>query len=84
MLVIIVLFCDLQNETAHKKKTKLRMRKKLFGDFGLDLSCLWYRTINNLSQIYSRSIFEMHTAPGTCLLYAPGAVSFSNMILEHV
>ena len=38
---------------------------------------------NCLSQICSRTIFEMHTA-GVCLLYAPGAVSFSNMVLQHI
>ena len=26
----------------------------------------------------------MHTAPGVCLLYAPGAVCFTNMVLEHI
>ena len=26
----------------------------------------------------------MHTAPGACLLYTPGAVCFSYMVLEHV
>ena len=26
----------------------------------------------------------MHTAPGACLLYAPGAACFSNMVLEHI
>ena len=26
----------------------------------------------------------MHTAPGACLLYASGAVCFSNMVLEHI
>ena len=36
------------------------------------------------SQIYSRTIFEMHTAPGTFLLYAPGAVYISNMVLAHI
>ena len=37
-----------------------------------------------LSQIYSRTIiFEMHTAPEACLLYAPEAVCISNMVLEH-
>ena len=25
----------------------------------------------------------MHAAPGACLLFAPGAVCFSNMVLEH-
>ena len=25
----------------------------------------------------------MNTAPGACLLYAPGAACFSNMVLEH-
>ena len=30
------------------------------------------------------AIFEMHTAPEACLLYAPGAVCFSNMVLEHI
>ena len=29
---------------------------------------------NFLSQLFSRTIFEMHTAPGACLLYASGAV----------
>ena len=50
-----------------------------------------------LSHICSRTIFEMHThcsssmfaiftAPGAlaCLLYAPGAVCFSSMVLEHI
>ena len=39
---------------------------------------------NFLNQICSRTIFEMHTAPRACLLYAPGAVCFLNMILEHI
>ena len=39
---------------------------------------------NILSQICSRTIFEMHAAPGACLLYAPGAVCFSNMVLAHI
>ena len=26
----------------------------------------------------------MHTASGACLICAPGAVSFSNMVLEHI
>ena len=26
----------------------------------------------------------MHTAPGVCLLYASGAVCFSNMALDHI
>ena len=29
-------------------------------------------------------LFEMHTAPGACLLFAPGAVCFSYMVLEHL
>ena len=36
------------------------------------------------SQLCFRTIFEMHTAPGACLLYAAGAVCFSNMVLEHM
>ena len=38
---------------------------------------------NFWSQICSRTIFVMHTAPGACLLCAPGAVCFSIMVLEH-
>ena len=37
-----------------------------------------------LSQICSRSIIWMHTAPGAYLLRAPGAVCISNMILEQM
>ena len=29
-------------------------------------------------------LIEMHTAPGAYFMYAPGAVCFSNMVLEHV
>ena len=32
---------------------------------------------NFLGQICSRTIFEMHTVPGACLLYAPGTVKLS-------
>ena len=60
----------------------------LFGDFDLDL-CSW--TIHNLKE-FSKSnmlkdhiqLLEIHTAPGACLLYAPGTVFFSNMVLEHI
>ena len=37
-----------------------------------------------LSQICSRTIFEINTAVGACLLYAPGALLISNMVLEHI
>ena len=30
------------------------------------------------------TLFEMHTAPGAYVLYAPGAVCFSNRVLEHI
>ena len=39
---------------------------------------------NILSQICSRTILEINTAPGACLLYAPGAVLISNVVLEHI
>ena len=26
----------------------------------------------------------MHTAPEACMLYAPGAMYFLNMVLEHI
>ena len=39
---------------------------------------------NILSQTGSRTILEINTAPGACLLYAPGAVLISNMVLEHI
>ena len=39
---------------------------------------------NILSQICSRTIFKINTAPGACLLYDPGAVLISNMVLEHI
>ena len=29
-------------------------------------------------------LFEMYTAPEACLLYAPVAVCFLNMVLEHI
>ena len=35
-------------------------------------------------QISSWNIFQINTAPGACLLYAPGAVLISNMVLEHI
>ena len=39
---------------------------------------------NILSQICSRSIIWMHTTPGAYLLYVPGALCISNVILEHI
>ena len=39
---------------------------------------------NFLNQICFKTIFEMHTAPGACVLYAPGSVCFLNMVLEHI
>ena len=39
---------------------------------------------NILSQIYSRSIIWVNAALGACLLYVPGAVCISNMVLEHI
>ena len=39
---------------------------------------------NIVSQICSRIIFEMHTAPGACSRYAPGAVYIQIMLLEHI
>ena len=39
---------------------------------------------NILSQICSRIIFEMHTAPGVCSKYAPGAMCIQIMLLEHI
>ena len=39
---------------------------------------------NILSSICSRTIFEKHIAPGAYSKHAPGAVCFSNMILEHI
>ena len=37
-----------------------------------------------LSQICPRTLFEMRTTPEARLLYAPGAVCFSNMVMEHI
>ena len=39
---------------------------------------------NILSQICSRIIFEMHTAPEACSKYAPGAVCIQIMLLKHI
>ena len=39
---------------------------------------------NIQSQICSRIIFEMHTAPGACSKYAPGVVCIQTMLLEHI
>ena len=39
---------------------------------------------NILSQICSRIIYEMHTAPGACSKYVPGAVYIQIMLLEHI
>ena len=36
------------------------------------------------NQICSRRIIWMHTALGACLLYVPGTVFISNMVLEHI
>ena len=50
----------------------------------------WIIWSNILSPTYSRSMFWMHTAPGTYLLYAsssiyaPGALCIQNMLLEHI
>ena len=51
------------------------------GPYGPGPFIIWK---NFLSQICSRTIFEIHTAPVVRLLYAPGSVCFSNKVLEHV
>ena len=61
----------------------------LFGDSGLDLHVrsrtIWSWTSNNLKvDTCSRTIFEMHTAPGACLLFMLlEQYVFSNMVLEY-
>ena len=39
---------------------------------------------NIRSQICSRIIFEMDTAPGACSKYAPGPMSIQIMLMEHI
>ena len=62
----------------------------LFGDFDLNLwsRTIWSWTINNLREFSKSNMLQdhvgMHTTPGACLLYAPGAVCISNMVLEHI
>ena len=60
---------------------------ELYDHWSWTIRTLWSWTIHNLKEFsksnISRTIFEMYTAPGACLLYAPGAGCFSNMLLER-
>ena len=51
------------------------------GSYGPGPLIIWK---NILSQIYSRIMFEMLTAPGACSKHAPGAVCIQVMLLEHI